>query len=292
MFQGYWAAVVTPFRHDRIDVAAFERCVAMLAEAGLEGIVVGGSTGEALSLTREERLQLIKAATHTAEGRIHVAAGIIAATTHEAVQQAKDADKSGAAALLVASPFYVKPSSEGLYEHFCAVHGASPLPIIVYNNPGRTGVDIDLNTLERLTQLPRIAALKESSSHLLRIFSWRKHLRSDFALLSGDDGVSPAFLAMGGDGVISVTANVVPKLCVGLYNAWINADLETFAYIRDQLASVHEALFIAPNPCPVKYALSIIGLIRDEVRSPLLPLSDLEQLAIRRVLQDLSLLAA
>jgi 4-hydroxy-tetrahydrodipicolinate synthase len=290
MFQGYWAAVVTPFRHDRIDVAAFERYIVTLVEAGIRGVVVGGSTGEALSLTREERLQLIKAATHVAENRVPVAAGVITATTHEAVQQAKEAEQAGAVALLVVSPFYVKPSSEGLYEHFRAIHEATSLPIIVYNNPGRTGVDIDLNTLKRMTQLPRIAALKEASPQISRVLSWKKSLRTDFAFLSGNDDTVPAFLAMGGQGAISVTANVAPRLCTELYNAWTNADLETFTRIRNQLAPVHETLFVAPNPCPTKYALSVMGLIRDEVRAPLLPLTDLEQLAVRRALQDASLL--
>ncbi|MDR1266924.1 MAG: 4-hydroxy-tetrahydrodipicolinate synthase [Holosporales bacterium] len=287
MFHGYWAAVVTPFRHGRVDIASFERYLATLLEGGVHGLVVNGSTGEALALSREEREQLVKAAVHRAEGHIPVATGIIAATTQEAVQQAQDAEKNGATALLVVSPFYMKPCSEGLITHFRAIHDASSLPIILYNNPGRTGVDIDLSVLEKLMQLPRIAALKESSPHFVRMGEWRTHLRPDFALLSGDDIPAPAFLALGGQGVISVTANVAPKTCATLYNAWVGADLETFAHFRDRLIPLNKALLLAPNPVSIKYALSTMGLIREEVRPPLLPLGDLEQMAIRRALQDL-----
>jgi 4-hydroxy-tetrahydrodipicolinate synthase len=292
MFQGYWAAVVTPFRHERVDIASFERYLATLIEAGINGIVVGGSTGEALFLTREERLQLIKMAARTAEGRLPVAAGVIATTTYDAVQQAKDAEKAGAAALLVVTPFYVKPSAEGLYEHFRSIHEATSLPVVLYNNPGRTGIEMDLSVVKRLTQLPRVVALKDASSKVERILDWRNSLHANFALLSGIDDTVPAFLAMGGHGVISVTANVAPKLCVGLYNAWINADMETFTSLRDRLAPLHKALFISPSPCPTKDARRLLGLIRDEGRLPLLPLTDLERLTVHRVLQDVSLLEA
>ncbi|MDR0662235.1 MAG: 4-hydroxy-tetrahydrodipicolinate synthase [Holosporales bacterium] len=287
MFYGYWAAAVTPFRHGRVDIASFERYIATLIEGGVQGLVVSGSTGEALALTREERAQLMKAATHQADTHIPVAAGIIAATTQEAVQQAQEAEKHRVTALLVVAPFYVKPSMEGLVAHFRAIHEATSLPIILYNNPTRTGMDIDFTLLERLTQLPRIVALKESSHHFARFSSWRTRLRKDFAFLAGDDDVAPAFLALGGQGVISVTANVAPKLCTAFYNAWVSADLETFARLRDRLAPLHKVLFVEPSPGPTKYALSTMGLIREEVRPPLLPLTDLGQMAVRRVLQDL-----
>jgi 4-hydroxy-tetrahydrodipicolinate synthase len=221
-----------------------------------------------------------------AEGRIPIAAGVITTTTRDASQQAKEAEKSGADALLAITPFYIKPSPEGLYNHFYTLHEATSLPIILYNNPGRTGIDLDLNTLEKLMQLPRLMALKEASPHFTRILSWRRHLRSDFSFMAGDDESAPAFLALGGDGIISVTANIAPKLCTELYNAWINADLGTFASIRDRLAPLHRALFMEPNPCPTKYALSVMGIIRDEVRLPLLPVTEPGQFILRRVLQE------
>lgn len=252
---------------------AFVRLVEWQIASGSHGLVPCGTTGETPTLTTDEHLAVIKACVKTARGRVPVIAGTGSNSTEKAVMLAKGAEKNGADAILVVTPYYNKPTQEGLYQHFKTVHDACKLPVILYNVPSRTGVEISVETVARLGKLPRIAGIKDASVDLSRPLAIRRALGPDFIQMSGEDATVAAYLAQGGHGCISVTANVAPKLCADLHNAWAAGDMVRFGILRDRLLPLHKTLFAETNPAPAKYCLSKLGMMCEDLRLPMLPVT-------------------
>lgn len=290
MFTGYIPAVVTPFKEKEVDLEAFRKYINWLITAGVNGVVVCGSTGESISLSMDEKKSLVETAVEVSAGRAPVVAGVISASTDDAIRQAKMYEKVGADALLCVCPFYVKPTQEGLINHFTKLHQSTVLPIIIYNNPGRTAVDIKVDTLRKLASLERIVALKEASSDLSRFLCWRQHVKSDFSFLSGNDDTFCGALALGAHGTISVTCNVIPDICVEIFKALEEKDFARFCTLRDKIMNVHSLMFSEPSPAPAKYALSLRGVMTEEVREPLLPLTPETKNKIKYELEKLGVI--
>lgn len=274
MFQGSLTALVTPFRDGAIDWKAFEALAGRQIAGGTSALVPCGTTGESPTLSHDERGEVIRRCVEIAKGRLPVVAGTGTYSTAETIAATRAAAKAGADAALIVAPYYNKPTQEGLYQHYKAIHDSSDIPIVIYNIPGRSVVDINTETFARLAELPRIAGIKDATGDLSRPSQIRMRIaRPGFCQLSGDDATAAGFLAQGGQGCISVTSNVAPEACAALQKAWIDGDLKSFAALRDRLAPLHRALFLETSPAPVKYALSSLGLCTDEVRLPLVPAS-------------------
>ncbi|MGM0421475.1 MAG: 4-hydroxy-tetrahydrodipicolinate synthase [Pseudomonadota bacterium] len=275
MFFGSIVAMITPFdTAGEVDTAAFDRLIEWHIEQGTHGIVPCGTTGETPVLSDEEHMALITRCVKTAAGRIPVIAGTGSNRTVTAVRFAQHAQKAGADAILTVVPYYNKPPQEGIYQHFKAVHDATDIPMIIYNVPGRTVANIEVDTLCRLAELPRIVGIKDASPDLCRPLEMRLRLGEDFCLLSGEDGTIAAYLAQGGQGCISVTANVAPKLCAELHEAWRDRDFDTFETRRNQLMKMHELLFVETSPAPAKYAAYKMGQVENVLRLPLIPVTE------------------
>lgn len=272
-FHGSCVALVTPFKKGKVDLDAFQKLVEWHIASGTHGVVPCGTTGETPTLSDSEHKSLIEACIEAAAGRVPVIAGAGSNATDKALELARFAEKSGADGILVVTPYYNKPSQEGMYQHYKTLNDKQGLPIILYNVPGRTGVELSVETVVRLGALKRIAAIKDASVDLTRPLLIRRALGDDFIQLSGEDGTVAAYLAQGGHGCISVTANVAPKQCAQLHNSWQKKDYKTFAKVRDALMPLHKTLFAETNPAPAKYCLSKLGKIENSLRLPLLPVS-------------------
>jgi 4-hydroxy-tetrahydrodipicolinate synthase len=274
LFQGSITALATPFagtEAERVDLEAFDALIERQIAAGTSALVPCGTTGESPTLSPEDHTLIVQRCVRTVKGRVPVIAGTGSNSTRETIARSREASALGADALLIVTPYYNKPTQEGLYAHYKAVHDATNLPILIYNIPGRCIVDMTPDTCARLAALPRIAGMKDATNDLARPGALRARIAKPFALLSGEDATVPAFLAMGGHGCISVTSNVAPALCVQMHAAWTRGDLEAFGALRDRLAPLHRALFLETSPAPLKYALSRIGLCSEAVRLPLVP---------------------
>ncbi|MDR2158276.1 MAG: 4-hydroxy-tetrahydrodipicolinate synthase [Holosporaceae bacterium] len=282
MLNGYIAAIITPFKSGKIDVDAFERYVNYISNSGISGIVVCGSTGESLSLSSEEKAELIKIASSICDGKIKLIGGIIDSVTDNCVEFIRKTEKYVDSFLCIC-PFYVKPSQRQIYDHFKKLNDSTSRGIILYNNPGRVGASIGLDIFKKLCDLKNIVGVKECASELSRFTLWRSEVKENFDFLTGNDDVAAAALAMGASGVISVTANVAPNFCVDMYNAFKRNNFEKFAILRDMLAPLHELMFAEPNPAPAKYALSKLGFLEEELRAPLSPISS----ELRKKIDDL-----
>lgn len=270
MFKGSIVALITPFKKGVLDEKAFQSLVEWHVGAGTHGIVPCGTTGETPTLSEKEHHRLIDLCVEAAHGRIPVIAGTGSNSTEKAVSLARYARKAGADAILVVSPYYNKPGQEGIYQHFKTIHDSVKIPMIVYNVPSRTAVDISVETTLRLARLSGIVGIKDASPDLSRPLQMKTAIRRrDFCLLSGEDATVAAYLAQGGDGCISVTANVAPAECALLHQAWQVRDFGRFEKMRDRLLPLHKALFLETSPAPVKYAMSKLGFCTDEVRLPL-----------------------
>lgn len=274
MFSGYFTALITPFRNGEIDEQAFQDIVEWQIKEGIHGLVPCGTTGESPTLTPEEHNRVIELCVEAANGRVPVLAGSGSNSTEEMLFYSREAEKSGADALLIVAPYYNKPTPEGIYQHFKAISSVSDLPVIVYNIPGRSIIDIADKTMARLSELPNIVGVKDATGDLSRVPCLTRLCGENFCQMSGEDATTPGYLAMGGNGSISVTANVAPKLCAAMYNAWADGNLEVFNMLRDRLHPLHKGMFIESSPTPVKYAASQLGLCENELRLPLLPASD------------------
>ena len=272
-FHGSCVALVTPFKKGKVDIDAFQQLVEWHIASGTHGLIPCGTTGETPTLSDSEHKSLIVACVEAARGRVPVIAGAGSNATDKAVELARFAEKSGADGILVVTPYYNKPSQEGMYQHYKAVNDQQGLPIILYNVPGRTGVDLAVETVIRLAALKRVVAIKDASVDLSRPLQIRHALGDDFIQLSGEDATVAAYLAQGGHGCISVTANVAPKLCSQLHTSWQKQDFKTFAKVRDTLLPLHKYLFAETNPAPAKYCLSKMGKIGEELRLPLIPVT-------------------
>lgn len=293
MFAKSFVALVTPFKDAGFDAQAYEKIVAWHIAQGTHGLVPCGTTGETPVLDTDEYAAVVKTCVDTAKGRVPVMAGAGANDTRKAVKMAVTAEELGADALLVVSPYYNKPTQAGIIAHMKAVHDATKLPIILYNVPSRTGGVIETATVIELAKnFPRIVGIKDASPDLVRPLEMRRALGSDFCLLSGEDATVAAYLAQGGDGCISVTANVAPAQCAQLHEAWAAGDRETFSRLRDALLPLHQAMFCESNPAPAKYALARLGFCRNDLRLPLLPVTEKAAKIIDSAMDGLGLSAA
>jgi 4-hydroxy-tetrahydrodipicolinate synthase len=269
MFKGSFVALITPFRNGAVDATAFQDHVAWQLEQGTHGLVPIGTTGECPTLEDDEQERLIALSVEVAKGRAPVIPGTGFNSTTHTIHATKAAKKAGADAALVVCPYYNKPTQEGLYQHFKAVHDAVDLPIVIYNIPGRSAVDMSNATMARLAKLPNIVGVKDATNDLTRPLKMRVEIDGEFSLLSGEDGTAVAYLAQGGDGCISVTANIAPALLSKMHTAWQQGDVATVRRINERLIPLHEALFAETSPAPVKYAASLLGRCTPEVRLPL-----------------------
>ncbi len=273
MFKGSIVALITPFREGKVDAVAFKDFVDWQIKQGTHGVVPVGTTGESPTLSHEEHRLVVSLTVEVAKGRVPVIAGTGSNSTEEAIALTRHAKEAGADAALIVTPYYNKPSQEGLYQHYKAIHDAVDLPIIIYNIPGRSVIDMSVATMARLAKLPNIVGVKDATADLARPLRTRVEIGPDFCQLSGEDATVTGFLAQGGVGCISVTANVAPALCSQLHEAWQRGDLVEMARIRDILLPLHQAMFVETSPAPVKYAASLLGKSTPDVRLPLVPCS-------------------
>jgi 4-hydroxy-tetrahydrodipicolinate synthase len=291
MIRGSIPALITPFRDGMVD----ETMVAALAERqialGSHGLVPVGTTGESATLSHDEHERVTEICIETARKRVPVIAGCGSNSTNEAIRLMRHAERAGADAALVVTPYYNKPNQEGMYLHFKALTEASTLPILIYNIPGRSVVDMSVETMARLARLPGIIGVKDATGNVARVSAQRFACGTDFIQLSGNDDMALAFLSMGGVGAISVTANVAPKLCADLQNAAHAGDYATALMLQDKLYPLHAALFFDASPGPTKYAMQRIGVLDTmDVRLPITPPSDVARSAIDAALEHAGLI--
>ncbi len=290
MFLGSMVALVTPFRDNKIDEGAYRQLIDWHIQEGTAAIIPCGTTGESATVTHEEHKRLIEICIAQVNGRIPVIAGAGSNATAEAVALAQHAQKAGADAILSITPYYNKPTQAGLYAHYKAINDAVSCPIILYNVPSRCGVDLKDETVIRLAALKNIKGLKDATGDLERPLRLRRALGSDFCLLSGEDASTLAYLAQGGNGCISVTANIAPALCAQLQTAWHAANISTAQQLNQQLLPLHEALFVETSPAPVKYALHRLGKCENNVRLPLLPCQESTQKIVENAMLQAGIL--
>jgi len=291
MFKGSITALITPFDADgAVDAKAFQDFVAWQVSEGSHGVVPVGTTGESPTLTADEHKHVVELCIEVAKGKVPVIAGTGSNSTAEALEFTRHAQDAGADAALIVTPYYNKPTQEGLYQHFKALHDGCDLPIIIYNIPGRSIVDMSIDTMKRLAELPRIIGVKDATADLVRPLRTRVALGPDFVQLSGEDATITAFLAQGGVGCISVTANVAPKLLSQLHCAWQKGDLETCFALRDKLMPLHDAMFVETSPGPVKWAAHLLGKCRPDMRLPMVEISDDSKNRVRDALVRVGLI--
>ena len=291
-FHGSMPALVTPFKDGKFDETAFRALVDWQIGAGSHGLVPVGTTGESPTLSHAEHRRVIDVCIDEARGRVPVIAGAGSNNTTEAVELARHAEKAGADAVLVVTPYYNKPTQEGLYQHFKAINDAVGIPIVIYNIPPRSVIDMSVETMKRLFELEKIVGVKDATGDLARVSKQRHALGPDFIQLSGEDMTALAYMAAGGHGCISVTANVAPTLCALLMEAVFKGDYAGALQIQDKLIPLHAAIFLEPGVAGVKYALSLVGRANNELRLPLTPVSDHVESAIRRAMAHAGILNA
>lgn len=291
MFKGSIVALITPFKNDRVDEEAFIKLLDWHITQGTEAVAVCCSTGESFTLARTEQSRLISLAVEHVAGRVPIIAGTAAIDTAQTIELTQQAESLGASAALIITPPYIKPSQEGLFQYYSRVAENTSLPIILYNNPSRSAVNLEIETVIRLAQIPNIIGLKDATNQLDRTTIIRAAVGPDFCLMCGEDALVAGYLAQGGSGSITCVANVAPKLCADLVRAWHAGDLKTFAQLRDQLVPLSRSLFIETNPCPVKYAMSLLGFCTSELRSPLQGVNENSQQHILSTMKALGLVA-
>jgi 4-hydroxy-tetrahydrodipicolinate synthase len=269
--KGSIPALITPLKDGKVDEAAFRKLVSWQIAEGSHGLVPCGTTGESPTLSHDEHMRVIEICVEEANGRVPVIAGAGSNSTAEAISLTKFAKKVGADAVLSVTGYYNKPSQEGMYRHFAAIADAVDIPILLYNIPGRAIVEISVETMARLAKLKTVVGVKDATANLMRPSRERLACGKDWRLLSGEDGTALGYMAHGGHGCISVTANIAPKLCAEFQNACMQGAFDRALQIQDRLMPVHDAMFCEPSPAPVKYAASLLGLSTDEVRLPLVP---------------------
>ena len=292
MFKGSITALVTPFKNGKVDEATFTRFIDWQIAEGTNGLVPVGTTGESPTLDHEEHKRVIELSVKAAKKRVPVIAGTGSNSTDEAVELSQFAEKAGADAVLVVTPYYNKPSQEGLYRHFKAVNDAIGIPIIIYNIPSRSVVDMSVQTMARCYELKNIAGVKDATANLARPSQTRAALGPDFCQLSGEDATALGFMAHGGHGCISVVSNIAPRMCAEFQNACLAGDYKTALALQDRLMPLHDAMFCESNPGPVKYAASRLGLCEAEVRLPLVPITQASQRIVDAALVRAGLIQA
>ncbi|MEJ0025258.1 MAG: 4-hydroxy-tetrahydrodipicolinate synthase [Rhizomicrobium sp.] len=288
--KGSIPALITPLRGGRVDEAAFRRLVSWQIAEGSHGLVPCGTTGESPTLSHEEHMRVIELCVEEANGRVPVIAGAGSNSTDEAIALTRHAKSVGADAVLSVTGYYNKPSQEGMYRHFAAIAEAVDIPILLYNIPGRAIVDISVETMARLSRIANVVGVKDATANLMRPTRERAACGLGWRLLSGEDGTALGYMAHGGHGCISVTANVAPQLCSEFQTACMQGAFARALEIQDRLMPLHDAMFCEPSPAPVKYAASLLGLCTDEVRLPLVAATDVARERVRAALRAASLI--
>jgi 4-hydroxy-tetrahydrodipicolinate synthase len=283
-FRGSFTALVTPSKNASIDEKAFRDLVDWQIAEGTNGLVPVGTTGESPTLSHDEHKNVVAWCVDQAHGRVPVVAGAGSNSTHEAVELARHAERAGADAVLVVTPYYNKPTQEGLYAHFKAINDAIGIPILIYNIPSRSVIDMSVETMKRLYELKNIAGVKDATANITRVSQQRAALGEDFNQLSGEDITALGFMAHGGHGCISVTSNVAPRLCAEFQAACLKGDFAAALKLQDKLAPLHINLFIETSPAPLKYALSLLGKCSNTLRLPMVPASEKAQAAVRQAM--------
>lgn len=284
-----YTALVTPFKNNKIDEKALEKLVEFQIAGGVSGIVPCGTTGECPTLSHEEHNLVIELCVKIAAGRVKIMAGTGSNSTDEAVQMTSHAKKVGADSCLIVAPYYNKPTAEGIFQHYQALDKCG-IPLFIYNVPGRSVINISDDNLARLSELKNVVGIKDATGDLARIASMRLKIKKEFSYLSGEDVTAVGYNAMGGNGVISVTSNITPKLVSDLQKATMKGDYAAALKIQDQLTDLHDAMFCETNPIPVKYAASLMGLCSAETRLPLVTPSAAAKVKIEGEMKKLGLI--
>ena len=287
MFEGVFTALLTPFRYGKVDFISFEKMIDWQIHSGVNGLVIGGSTGEGQSLDKEELLQMIQIAVNLSQGRVKIIANTGSNSTVNSIELTNKAEDLKVDGVMLVAPYYVRPTQEGLYQHFKSVHDASNIPIIIYNNPSRAGVDISNETIIRLAELKRIIALKDSAGNPIRCAQLKQNINDDFKIFSGDDLLSLPFYTQGAVGIVSVTSNIVPSLIVQLHNLWNDNKVVKAMELQSILLPLNEALFCEPNPVCVKHMASKFELCSSDLRLPLVPPSERSKKLLSETLENL-----
>jgi 4-hydroxy-tetrahydrodipicolinate synthase len=283
-FRGSFTALVTPFKNGSVDEKAFRDLVEWQIVEGTNGLVPVGTTGECPTLSHQEHRDVVGWCVDQAHGRVPVIAGAGSNSTKEAIDLAQHAEQAGADAVLVVTPYYNKPTQDGLYAHFKAINDAIGTPIIIYNIPARSVIDMSVDTMTRLYELKNIAGVKDATANMTRVSQQRAAMGEDFNQLSGEDITALGFMAHGGHGCISVTSNVAPRLCAEFQAACLKGDFAGALKLQDKLAPLHINLFVETSPAPIKYALSLIGKCENALRLPMVPATEKARVAVRQAM--------
>ena len=292
MFKGSITALITPFRNGAVDEAALARIVDWQISEGTHGLVPVGTTGESPTLDFDEHKRVIELCVTAARKRVPVIAGTGSNSTDEAIELSQYAEKAGADGVLIVTPYYNKPTQEGLYQHYKAINDAINIPIVIYNIPARSIVDMSVATMARCSELKNVVGVKDATANLARPSLQRAAMGADFCQLSGEDATALGFMAHGGRGCISVASNVAPRLCAEFQNACLAGDYKKALTLQDRLMPLHDVLFVETSPGPVKYAVARLGFCTTEMRLPMVPVSEATKTAVDAVLNQLGLLDA
>ena len=283
-FRGSFTALVTPFKNGSLDEKSFRDIVEWQISEGTNGLVPVGTTGESPTLSHDEHKKIVEWCIDQVDRRVPVIAGSGSNSTAEAIELSRHAEEAGADAVLIVTPYYNKPTQEGLYQHYRAINDAIGIPIIIYNIPGRSIVDMSVETMARLFELKNIAGVKDATANMTRVSQQRAAMGPDFNQLSGEDITALGFMAHGGHGCISVTSNVAPRLCSEFQAACLKGDFKAALKLQDKLALLHTNLFVETSPAPIKYAMSLIGKCANTVRLPMVPATEKAQAAVRQAM--------
>ena len=294
MFKGSNVALITPFKNNQLDVDSYIKLIHFHLKNGTNGLVPAGTTGESPTLNHKEHEQVIELCIQEAKGKIPVIAGTGSNSTEEAVSLTRHAEKAGADGVLVVTPYYNKPTQEGLYQHYKAINDNTNLPIIIYNIPSRCVIDMSVDTMSKLFELKNIAGVKDATGDLNRLDQTIKKLGPEFIQLTGEDGLAFEFNKRGGAGIISVTANIAPKLCSDMQKyskSKSDNEIKEAERIDQMLQPLHKSLFIESNPAPVKYAAKLLGMCDDEIRLPLVKIKKESQEQVKKALLSAKLIS-
>ena len=289
-YKGSYCALITPFKEDAIDKDSLKKIIKWHISQGTKGVIPCGTTGESPTLSHNEHREVVEIVTEVADKKIQVMAGTGSNSTKEAIALTNHAREAGADSALVVVPYYNKPSQQGLIEHYLRIADAVPLPIFIYNIPGRSVIDMENETIEKLAEHENIIGIKDASNDLSRPTYLNKYIKhKKFFQLSGEDATQMAFLAQGGDGVISVAANIVPKQISDMHNYWFSNKVSEAMVIDQSLAELYKALFIESNPCPVKYAAYKLGMCNYELRLPLTKITEINEQKMIKIIEKLKI---
>ena len=290
MFKGSIPALITPFNNEKVDFKSFQKIIEWSIQQGSHGFVPCGTTGESPTLSHQEHKDVIEECIRVVNKRVPVIAGTGSNNTLEAIEFTKHAEEFKADAVLVVTPYYNKPTQNGLYAHFKKISDSTKLPILIYNIPGRSVVDMSIETMIELSKLDNIIGVKDATNDLFRPLLTKKLINKEFCFLSGEDGTAVAYLAQGGHGCISVTANIAPKLCAKLHNNWMQSNFNEVFKINLKLAKLHHTLFVESSPGPVKYAAKLLGLCSSETRLPLVEINESTKNMIKESMKEAELI--